>query len=244
MNLIISGKNNNDSLNNINDINNKIIYYFIVIVIILISILLLFDYLIIIIELKDEIKSIKKYVESLTNIENYNYKDTKTKISLIMNNILHLHEEKYKDIIYVEEIKKELYQNIENKINNIELEYQTQIEEIRKELKIKDKQYQNIENKFNKLLEEINHKDTENQKQVRENNKQLAINIYYYWKTAHTIQPGLISMYDIIDGIYKHFYDTGFNNEKNNFSHEILEKTIPYLIKKKQQKLLDNTVFR
>jgi hypothetical protein len=214
MNLIISSKNNNDNLN------NKIIYDFIVIVIIiLISILLLFDYLITIIELKDELKSIKKYVESLTNIENHNYKDTRTKIILIMNN---LEEEQYKNI-----------------------EHQKQIGEIQKKLKDKEEQYQNIENKFNKLLEEFINKDIEHKlHELIEKNKQLAINIYYYWKTAHTVNPGLISYIDIIDGIYKHFYDTTFDTETNNISHEILEKTIPFLIKKKQKELLDNTIFR
>ena len=249
---MISSKNNP---NNMDNIDNKIIYDFILItMIILISILLLFDYLTTMIELKDEIQSIKKYVESLTNIENFNYKETKTKINLIMDNILSFQEEHDKNIIFLEE----KYQNIENKYNNKEIEHQKEIEEIKKELKTKDEQYKNIENKLNKLLEDLNNKEVEHQKQIEENynmfkskldesienNKQLAVNIYYYWKTAHTIHPGLISMYDIIDGIYKHFYDTTFDIDMNNFLHEILEKTIPYLIKKKQQQLLDNTVFR
>ena len=148
-------------------------------------------------------------------------------------------EEQDKNIKIIEDFQKELYNKdsqyiiMENKFNNKTNEYQKQIEEIRKELKIKDEQYQNIENKFNKLLEEINHKDKEHQKQVREN-KKLAINIYYYWKTAHNINPELISICDIIDGIYKHFYDTTFNIEKNNFSYKILEETLPFLIKKRE----------
>jgi seryl-tRNA synthetase len=246
MNLIIS-KNNNDNLDNKD---NKIVYDFIVIMmIIVISTLLLFDYLITMIEMKEEVKSIKKYIESLTNIENFNYKETRTKISLIMDNVLNFQEEQDKNIEIIETLQKELYNKedqyiiIENKFNNKTDEYQKQIEEIRKELKAKDEQYKNIENKFNKLSEEFNNKNIEHQKQVKEN-KKLAINIYYYWKSAHNIHPGLISMYDIIDGIYKHFYDTTFNTETNNFSHEILEETIPFLIKRKQQQLLDNAIFR
>ena len=231
MNLIISRKNNN--LNNLDD---KIIYDFVIIVmIIIISMLLLFDYLMTIIELKDEVKSIKKYIKSLTNIEDFNYKETRTKISLIMDNILYFQEEQDK--------------NIKN------------IEKLQKEVKEKDNQIKNIENNFNKLFEELN-KDIENQKHIEknyniaisklnesiQNNKQLAIKIYYYWKTAHTVNPGLVSIYDatndIIDGIYKHFYDTTFDIEKNIFSYEILEKTIPFLIKKKQKQLFDNTIFR
>ena len=209
MDLKILGKNNNNNnnnnnLNNLNNLNDKIIYDFIVIIlIIIISILLLFDYLMTIIELKDEIKNIKKYIESLTNIENYNYKDTKTKISLIMDNILYFQEEQYKNIMYIEEMQKEL--------------------------KAKEEHIKIIEHKLDESIK---------------NNKQLAINIYYYWKTSHNINPGLIPMYDIIDGIYKHFYDTTFNPKNNNFSYEILEKTIPFLIKKKQKELLDNTIFR
>lgn len=228
---------------------NKIIdYYLIIIAVSVLSILSTINYIITIIELKDEIKSIKNYLESLNNVENFNHKDTKTKISLIMNNILHFQEEQDKNIKIIEDFQKELYKKedqyiiMENKSNNKTNEYQKQIEEILKEIKIKEEQYQNIENKFNKLLEEINHKDTENQKQVREN-KKLAINIYYYWKTAHNINPGLISMHDIIDGIYKHFYDTTFNIEKNNFSHKILEETIPFLIKKREQ-FFDNKILR
>ena len=228
---------------------NKIIdYYLIIIAVSVLSILSTINYIITIIELKDEIRSIKNYLESLNNVENFNYKDTKLKISLIMNNILHFQEEQDKNIKIIEDFQKELYNKedqyiiMENKFNNKTNEYKKQIEEIRKELKIKDEQYQNIENKFNKLLEEINHKDTEYQKQVREN-KKLATNIYYYWKTAHNINPGLISMYDIIDGIYKHFYDTTFNIEKNNFSHKILEETIPFLIKKREQ-FFDNKILR
>ena len=231
MNLVPLLSENTDQTNKMID------YYLMIIAVSVLSILSTINFIITIIELRDEIENIKKYVSSLTNIENYNYKETKTKISLIMDNVLSFQEEHDKNIIYAEE----KYQTIESKINNKDIEYQKQIEEIRKELKAKDEQYKNIENKFNKLSEEFNNKNIEHQKQVKEN-KKLAINIYYYWKSAHNIHPGLISMYDIIDGIYKHFYDTTFNIE-NNISQEILEETIPFLLKKREQ-FFDNKIFR
>lgn len=242
MNLVTLSSENTNQTNKITD------YYLIIVVVLVLSILSTINFIITIIELRDELENIKKYVSSLTNIENYNYKETRTKISLIMDNVLSVQEEQDKNIKIIEDFQKEFdnkenqYIIIENKFNNKTNEHQKQIEEIRKELKAKDEQYQNIENKFNKLLEEFNNKNIEHQKQVKEN-KKLAINIYYYWKTAHNINSDVISTNDIIDGIYKHFYNITFNIEKNNFSHEILEETIPFLIKKREQ-LFDNKIFR
>jgi len=208
---------------------NKIIYYYLIIIIVsVLCILSTINYLITIIELKDEIENIKKYISTSSITEEHRYNGLQTKINLIMNDTRIFQEELNINIKNIEDLQKEFY-NREDQYIIMKNKFNNKIIDLQKELKDKDDQYQNMENKLNESIQ---------------NNKQLTIDIYYYWKTAHNINPGLISMYDMIDGIYKHFYNTTFNIEKNNFSHEILEKTIPFLIKRKQQQLLDNTIFR